>query len=41
VRQRDIHAAGLMRRKLESDPARPRIFRTDVGVGYRLLVDDT
>jgi len=34
-------ALGLMRRKLEADPTRPRIFKTEVGVGYRLLVDET
>lgn len=26
-----------LRHKLESDPARPRIFQTEIGVGYRLL----
>jgi two-component system, OmpR family, KDP operon response regulator KdpE len=26
-----------LRRKLERDPARPRIFRTEAGVGYRLM----
>jgi two-component system KDP operon response regulator KdpE len=25
-----------LRRKLEADPARPRVFRTEIGVGYRL-----
>ena len=25
-----------LRRKLEDDPTRPRIFRTEIGVGYRL-----
>jgi two-component system KDP operon response regulator KdpE len=25
-----------LRRKLEADPTRPRIFRTEIGVGYRL-----
>jgi two-component system, OmpR family, KDP operon response regulator KdpE len=29
-----------VRRKLEPDPSRPRIFRTEIGVGYRLLTDD-
>ncbi len=28
-----------LRRKLESDPARPRYLRTETGVGYRLQVD--
>jgi len=29
-----------LRRKLEADPSRPRVFRTETGVGYRLLADD-
>ena len=29
-----------LRRKLESDPSRPRIFQTETGVGYRLRVED-
>jgi two-component system KDP operon response regulator KdpE len=29
-----------LRRKLEQDPSRPRLFRTETGVGYRLLTDD-
>ena len=29
-----------LRRKLEPDPARPRIFRTETGVGYRLFTED-
>jgi two-component system KDP operon response regulator KdpE len=28
-----------LRRKLESDPARPKYLRTEPGVGYRLVVD--
>jgi two-component system KDP operon response regulator KdpE len=28
-----------LRRKLESDPARPRHFLTEPGVGYRLVQD--
>jgi two-component system KDP operon response regulator KdpE len=28
---------GQLRRKLEADPARPRILRTEPGVGYRLV----
>ena len=28
-----------LRRKLEPDPARPRIFQTEAGVGYRLRLD--
>ncbi len=28
-----------LRRKLESDPARPRYLRTEPGVGYRLIAD--
>lgn len=28
----DVH-----RRKLESDPARPRYLKTEAGVGYRLV----
>jgi len=30
---------GILRHKLEKDPARPRFLRTEVGVGYRLEVD--
>jgi two-component system KDP operon response regulator KdpE len=28
-----------LRRKLEEDPARPKLLLTDSGVGYRLKVD--
>ena len=28
-----------LRRKLEADPSRPRFFRTETGVGYRLLTE--
>jgi two-component system KDP operon response regulator KdpE len=28
---------GQLRRKIESDPARPRYLRTELGVGYRLI----
>ena len=28
-----------LRRKLESDPARPKHLQTEPGVGYRLVVD--
>lgn len=31
---------GHLRRKLEPDPLRPRLFLTEAGVGYRLLVED-
>lgn len=31
---------GHLRRKLETDPARPRYLLTEPGVGYRLQVDD-
>jgi two-component system KDP operon response regulator KdpE len=30
---------GILRHKLEKDPARPRFLQTEVGVGYRLAVD--
>jgi len=30
---------GNLRRKIESDPARPRILRTEQGVGYRLSTE--
>lgn len=30
---------GQLRHKLEPDPARPRIIRTESGIGYRLLVE--
>jgi two-component system response regulator RegX3 len=35
----DIHIAKL-RRKIEPDPAQPRLLITVRGAGYRLLVDD-
>ena len=31
---------GQLRRKLETDPARPQFLRTEPGVGYRLVVGD-
>lgn len=31
---------GHLRRKLERDPLRPRLFLTEAGIGYRLRVDD-
>lgn len=31
---------GQLRQKLESDPTRPRHFRTEAGVGYRLEMED-
>jgi two-component system KDP operon response regulator KdpE len=31
---------GQLRHKLEENPARPRLLRTEPGVGYRLLTDD-
>lgn len=30
---------GQLRHKLESDPTRPKLIRTESGIGYRLLVD--
>jgi two-component system KDP operon response regulator KdpE len=30
---------GILRHKLEKDPARPRFLVTEIGVGYRLAVD--
>lgn len=30
---------GQLRHKLESDPARPKLIRTESGVGYRLIAD--
>jgi two-component system KDP operon response regulator KdpE len=33
-----VHMANL-RRKIEADPARPRLLRTEPGVGYRLLAE--
>ena len=34
-----VHMANL-RRKIEADPARPRLLRTEQGVGYRLAAED-
>lgn len=31
---------GNLRRKIEADPARPRLLRTEQGVGYRLSTED-
>jgi two-component system, OmpR family, KDP operon response regulator KdpE len=31
---------GHLRRKMEPDPLRPRLFLTEAGIGYRLRVDD-
>jgi DNA-binding response OmpR family regulator len=28
-----------IRRKIERDPAHPRLLRTELGVGYRLMSD--
>ena len=33
-----VHMASL-RRKLETDPARPRYLLTEIGVGYRLAAE--
>jgi two-component system KDP operon response regulator KdpE len=33
-----VHIAGL-RKKLEADPARPRVIVTEPGIGYRMLID--
>jgi len=33
-----VHMANL-RRKIEADPARPRLLRTEQGVGYRLAAE--
>ncbi len=30
---------GQLRHKLEPDPARPKLIRTESGIGYRLLID--
>jgi two-component system KDP operon response regulator KdpE len=40
----DVHYLRIMirnlRKKIEADPTRPRIIRTELGVGYRLGTDD-
>jgi two-component system KDP operon response regulator KdpE len=33
-----VHVASL-RKKLEADPSRPRIIKTEPGIGYRVDVD--
>ncbi|MFO0661269.1 MAG: response regulator [Polyangiaceae bacterium] len=32
---------GQLRNKLEKDPAQPRFFRTETGVGYRFIADES
>ena len=35
-----VHLANV-RRKIESDPSRPRLIVTEPGMGYRFLLDTT
>jgi two-component system KDP operon response regulator KdpE len=30
---------GMVRQKIEADPARPKFVRTETGIGYRLMLE--
>lgn len=38
--QRILASVGQLRKRIEDDPADPRLLHTESGIGYRLAADD-